>query len=329
MLSSLNEMGNRVSSGNVEGNIFAPSTREENIYDHSYTQPPPTRPPAPLGPLPNLPSMPSHLPPSGVKRSMTVSHRTREKQTDSSSQQLPVRRLSVLEPHATSRPITPPHFTITPSTSTPAPPTSTQAGPASCDDLQSHVLEVRPKDTQEATPLNSSIVVQFDQDVLSVNTSKLFEVNCQSVDSSFNPTKGKTLYDPALHRAEFTPFNTLFPNSKYMVTLNGRAVTTSQCSNPANIKNTDFHFTTCNPAPKTISVKLRGHSSEPETIQISSYYDLYNSLVVWSTRKWGCSGEHVMGLYTTNEDGKPQQIKVDHDVLALKDNEVIMVEIKD
>ena len=88
------------------------------------------------------------------------------------------------------------------------------------------------------------------------------QVNCQSVDSSFNPTKGKTLYDPALHRAEFTPFNTLFPNSKYMVTLNGRAVTTSQCSNPANIKNTDFHFTTCNPAPKTISVKLRGHSSE-------------------------------------------------------------------
>lgn len=36
-----------------------------------------------------------------------------------------------------------------------------------------------------------------------------------------------------------------------------------------------------------------------------------------------------MGLYTTSEDGKPQQIKVDHDVLALKDNEVVVVEIKD
>lgn len=80
----LSEMGNRVSSGNVEGNIFAPAAREENIYDHSYPQPPPTRPPAPLVPLPNLPS--SHLPPSAVKRSMTISHRTREKQTDSSPQ---------------------------------------------------------------------------------------------------------------------------------------------------------------------------------------------------------------------------------------------------
>ncbi|KAL5508950.1 hypothetical protein EMCRGX_G004221 [Ephydatia muelleri] len=323
-------MGNRVSSGNVEGNIFAPAAREENIYDHSYPQPPPTRPPAPLVPLPNLPS--SHLPPSAVKRSMTISHRTREKQTDSSPQLPGLRRLSIIEPHPASLPITPPHLTVTPSTTstgTPAPPTYTHTDSASSDDLQSHVLDVRPKDNDETAPLNSSIVVQFDDHVMSVNASKLFEVNCQSLDSSLNPTKGKTLYDAALHRAEFSPINTLFPNSKYTVTLYGRAVTTSQCSNPANIRNTDFHFTTCNPAPKTISVKLRGHSGEPEAIQISSYYDLYNSLVVWSTRKWGCSGEHVMGLYTTSEDGKPQQIKVDHDVLALKDNEVVVVEIKD
>eukprot|EP00731_Ephydatia_muelleri_P012913 Em0007g223a len=290
---------------------------------------------------------------------MTISHRTREKQTDSSPQLPGLRRLSIIEPHPASLPITPPHLTVTPSTTstgTPAPPTYTHTDSASSDDLQSHVLDVRPKDNDETAPLNSSIVVQFDDHVMSVNASKLFEdsfgyrcfhlllvtfpkgfrlgwenglSNCQSLDSSLNPTKGKTLYDAALHRAEFSPINTLFPNSKYTVTLYGRAVTTSQCSNPANIRNTDFHFTTCNPAPKTISVKLRGHSGEPEAIQISSYYDLYNSLVVWSTRKWGCSGEHVMGLYTTSEDGKPQQIKVDHDVLALKDNEVVVVEIKD
>ena len=36
-----------------------------------------------------------------------------------------------------------------------------------------------------------------------------------------------------------------------------------------------------------------------------------------------------MGLYTTNEDGKPLQLKADHDVLALRDNEMVTVEIKD
>ena len=116
------------------------------------------------------------------------------------------------------------------------------------------------------------------------------QVNCQSVDSSMNPTKGKTSYDDAQHRAEFTPFNTLFPNSKYLVTLYGRAVTTKQCSNPVNIKNTDFHFTTCNPAPKTISVKLRGHSSEVGGAYVCHYIILYG----WGGGAYVC---HYIILY--------------------------------
>ena len=74
------------------------------------------------------------------------------------------------------------------------------------------------------------------------------------------------------------------------------------------------------------------HTPQPETIQIADYYDLYNSLVVWSTRKWGCSGEHITGLFTENEDGKLQALqalKADHDVLNLRENEVVVVEIKD
>ena len=44
--------------------------------------------------------------------------------------------------------------------------------------------------------------------------------------------------------------------------------------------------------------------SQLESLQIVNYYDLYNSLVVWSTKKWGCSGEHVTGLYHESEGGK-------------------------
>lgn len=67
-----------------------------------------------------------------------------------------------------------------------------------------------------------------------------------------------------------------------------------------------------------------------ESIQIANYYDLYNSLVVWSTRRWGCSGEHVTAMYVEGEDkSKLQQLKADHDVLKLRENEVVVVEIKD
>lgn len=38
---------------------------------------------------------------------------------------------------------------------------------------------------------------------------------------------------------------------------------------------------------------------QPDVLQIDKYYDLYNSLVVYSTRKWGCSGEHITGMLPT------------------------------
>lgn len=68
---------------------------------------------------------------------------------------------------------------------------------------------------------------------------------------------------------------------------------------------------------------------EAEKLQIANFYDLYNSLVVWSTKKWGCSDEHVTGLYLENDEGKLLPLKEDHDVLNVKENDVIVVEIKD
>ena len=36
-----------------------------------------------------------------------------------------------------------------------------------------------------------------------------------------------------------------------------------------------------------------------------------------------------IGLYTKNEDGKLHPLKADHDILNLRENEVVLVEIKD
>ena len=37
----------------------------------------------------------------------------------------------------------------------------------------------------------------------------------------------------------------------------------------------------------------------------------------------------AVGMYTESEDGKLLPLKADHDVLNLKENEVVVVEIKD
>jgi len=130
------------------------------------------------------------------------------------------------------------------------------------DDLGAHIVENRPKDNEDNVPLGATIIVYFNKDVRTVNINKLFEVHCNSVDASLNPVKGRISYDARQQRAEFIPSNTLFPNSKYTVVLMGRAVTTVQCTHSANIKNAELHFNTCNPAPKHIGIKLKGHSSE-------------------------------------------------------------------
>ena len=96
----------------------------------------------------------------------------------------------------------------------------------------------------------------------SSSSSSSSQVHCNSVDPSLNPVKGRISYDARQQRAEFTPLNTLFPNSKYTVILLGRAVTTTHCTHSANIKNAELHFNTCNPAPKHIGIKLKGQSNE-------------------------------------------------------------------
>lgn len=83
-------------------------------------------------------------------------------------------------------------------------------------------------------------------------------MSCDSHDSNFNPIKGRAGYEPRQMKAEFIPDNTLFPNSKYTVTLNGKAVTTTQCSHSANIKDVSFSFRTSNPPPKSVGIRLKG-----------------------------------------------------------------------
>ena len=88
------------------------------------------------------------------------------------------------------------------------------------------------------------------------------QVQCNSVDPSLNPVKGRISYDARQQRAEFIPHNTLYPNAKYTVFLMGRAVTTAQCSNSANIKNAELHFHTCDPPPKSIGIKIKGQTDK-------------------------------------------------------------------
>jgi hypothetical protein len=109
------------------------------------------------------------------------------------------------------------------------------------------------------------------------------------------PAEGRATFDTRTQRAEFSPLHTLHPGASYTVTLHGRAIATTQCSSGLNIASTHLSFTTCSPPPKNIGIKLKGANEQVEKLQIANFYDLYNSLVVWSTKQWGCSGEHITG----------------------------------
>ena len=40
-------------------------------------------------------------------------------------------------------------------------------------------------------------------------------------------------------------------------------------------------------------------------------------------------GEHITGLYSETNEGKLAPLKADHDILNLKEHEIVVVEIKD
>jgi hypothetical protein len=180
-----------------------------------------------------------------------------------------------------------------------SPDTSTQQ-----DSLQAHIVESDPQAGEEGVELAVVIAVTFDKDVRTVNTNKLFEVKCdlENVDSALKPVQGRCTFDSKTQRAEFTPHHTLHPNATYTVTLLGPAVTTTQCLSSGKVSNALITFKTCDPPPKNIGIKLKGQKGEVEKLQIANYYDLYNSLIGWSTRQWGCSGEHITGIYSGNQD---------------------------
>ncbi|CAI8036185.1 hypothetical protein GBAR_LOCUS20294 [Geodia barretti] len=199
--------------------------------------------------------------------------------------------------------------------------------PAKQDTLEAHIIESSPQQGVRDVELATSIAVTFDRNVLTVNASKLFEVRSEM---DVKPVEGHVTFDPRALRAEFSPTHTLHPGTTYTVTLYGRAITTPQCpSSGAAISNALLSFHTCTPPPKNIGIKLKGER-ETEKLQIADFYDLYNSLVVWSTKQWGCSGEHIVGMYVEAEDrGKLQPLKADHDVLRLRDDDIVVVDIKD
>ena len=140
------------------------------------------------------------------------------------------------------------------------------------------------------------ITVTFDKDVRTVNTNKLFEVregfitpslthtrththththiythththtqikcDLENVESSSKPVKGRCTFDSKTQKAEFTPHQTLHPNATYTVTLLGHGVTTTQCLSSGKISNALITFKTCDPPPKNIGIKLKGHKGE-------------------------------------------------------------------
>ncbi|XP_003387853.1 PREDICTED: uncharacterized protein LOC100641937 [Amphimedon queenslandica] len=302
-------MGNK-NSGSIEPSLsgFSQDVEESTNHENSYSRPP--------MPLPLRMS-----PPTFPKRSYSVLERQKPP---------PDAYHTIVAPPIINRTssVSSPLGGITrPSSSSSPSVIKTTTESPSFDDAADHLLEATPKDGAKDVPLGSKIVVFFDKDVRSVNAAKLFEVICESPEQGSTPVKGRVSFDSRQMKVEFTPQRTLFPNSKIIVQLHGLALTTTNCSQSVNIKDAAFSFHTCNPPPKTVGIKLKNQSNA-EQLQIANYYDLFNSLINWSSRKWGCSGEHVTGLFS-QRDGALVPLKADLDILNVKEDDIIVIEIKD
>lgn len=133
---------------------------------------------------------------------------------------------------------------------------------ATSDSLTRRVTSVSPADGTQDVPVDCTVRVQFDKDVKTVNINKLFEVHCLSVKAKQSIVRGRSSYDPHHRRAEFTPANTLYPNSRYLIKMLGSSVTTTECSYGHNIANMEAKFETGYPTPRTIRIKLRGDEKQ-------------------------------------------------------------------
>ena len=90
----------------------------------------------------------------------------------------------------------------------------------------------------------------------------IHQVHCLSMKAKQNVVKGRSSYDPRHRRAEFTPANTLYPNSRYIIKMLGSSVTTSECPHGHNISNMESKFETGYPTPRTIRIKLKGDEKQ-------------------------------------------------------------------
>ena len=61
----------------------------------------------------------------------------------------------------------------------------------------------------------------------------------------------------------------------------GRAVTTCRCSHGPNIKNAEFHFETCDPAPKSIGIKLKSQGQGEVSALVETVGVIYRMGVVY------------------------------------------------
>jgi len=184
------------------------------------------------------------------------------------------------------------------------------------DMLKNHVIQIFPQENASDIPLNTPISVSFDNNVKSLDASKLFLVQ-----NGEDAVPGLCVYDEATRTATFAA-NGVFPAGRQLkVTVQAKAL-----QNQTQQMWTDYKwkFSTQILNALPIFIKKKGETSKKK-ICLSRQAGLYNELLVKLIAKLNCLPDSIAAI---SFDGTDVVIEEDSDVFQLKEGETIEVDFK-
>jgi len=182
------------------------------------------------------------------------------------------------------------------------------------DMIKNHVKETFPKVHATDVPLDAPISVKFDENVKSVDSSKLFTIRYENESL---PVTGVAVYDAITHTATFAADTLFSVGTKVEVSINSKAFMNQSMRMWMDY---DWSFTTEILKPITIFIKNKGDTKKlPITLQRQE--GLLEELKIISAKQLECNSEKISFKF----EGTDVSIEDDGDVLQIEEGETVEI----
>jgi len=188
------------------------------------------------------------------------------------------------------------------------------------DMVKNHVLNTFPQVHATNVPLDSPISVKFDENVKTVDTSKIFKVMSTHVNPSWTANiPGVAVYDPVTRTATFAASGIFSSGTKVEVSINSKGFTNQSSQMWSDY---DWSFSTEVLTPITIFLKLKGDTKKIPVV-LEREDELFEELIVICAKQFACDLKQICLKF----DGTDVAIEDDGDVLQIEANETVEVTV--